>query len=480
MQLKTLYVNNYQAMKSFKFTQSVICLLIFSTSFCNASLEKKISNLIASDSKKTLYGVCIFDVTNNRTLYKKNHSTALIPASNMKLVTSAAALKYLGCDFKYETQIGLCGKTLAIVGSGDPLLGDEKTNAKNDQPRYWPLNDIADQLIKNDIKNIDGIITDTTIFDDIRVNPSWPREQLNQWYACEVSGLNFNSNCIDIEVRNSKGRAIYILEPKTKYLNITNKVKTVGRGNSAVGAYRSTEENKITLKGKVRKSAKFDIAIERPAGFFAYLLAEDLINNDIAIAGQITEGSLPKDCKFKKIISYQTPISDVLLRCNRDSLGLAAEALLKTMSAKANGNHSGSWQGGSDLIANYLTSLGISNSEFIIDDGSGLSRKNRLSPRALVAVMTDVYKDSHKRKMIMDSLSIGGVRGTAAKWFKDKKYKGKIFVKTGYINGVRSYTGVCKTSQGDILYSIITNKSNGKSRKTMNSILKAVVDQYDK
>ena len=451
--------------------------IIFVCGVCafGASLQEKVNKIVyRKDQLKVAYSVLVVDAETGEVACEFRRGRSLIPASNMKLVTTAAALEYLGSDFKYETKLGLADNTLVIKGSGDPLLGDKITNAAKGRAADWPLSDMVKQLKDKQLAVIDGVVVDTFVFDDKRVHPSWPVEQLNRWYACEVSGLNYNLNCVDITAKASNGRVSINCEPATSYVKIANKAKAVSKGKSTIGAYRTNVANQIILKGKVRKKAgPFQVAIESPAMFASYLLAEKLIANDVTIIGEIVEGPSPKGCK--QIFSYDNSLADVILRCNRDSLGLATECLVKTIAAGSE-KKNGSWERGAEILKGYLKMLGVSESEFNIDDGSGLSRDNRLSANALVAVLKRIYSKPEHWEIMKNSLSVGGVSGTAAKWFKEKKYRGKIFVKTGYISGVRSYSGVCRAGGKDYLFSIITNKSNGKSRKAMNQMLMAIVD----
>jgi D-alanyl-D-alanine carboxypeptidase/D-alanyl-D-alanine-endopeptidase (penicillin-binding protein 4) len=122
-----------------------------------------------------------------------------------------------------------------------------------------------------------------------------------------------------------------------------------------------------------------------------------------------------------------------------------------------------------------MLEIGIERGEFYIDDGSGLSRENKLSANALTKVLLDVYK-SKDGEIYKNSLATGGVEGTIRKYFKEEKYKGKIFGKTGYIAGVTTFSGICSGKQGDYIFSILANKSKGGTREALNDIAKAIMD----
>ncbi|MHC4728155.1 MAG: D-alanyl-D-alanine carboxypeptidase/D-alanyl-D-alanine endopeptidase [Planctomycetota bacterium] len=462
-------------------TRKILVAVVFSVclgGFVRADLAKRINAIISpSLQQKVRFSIHIIKADSSITAYEYNAGELMIPASNMKIITSAAALKYLGPDYEYTTKVGLCDNTLVVIGSGDPLLGDEKTDAKYGREKGWLFKDIAQLLKRNNIKAIEDIIIDSSVFDDQRVHPSWSKSELNKWYACEVSGLNFNDNCIAISTQKTGGRVAVFLDPQTSFVKYENKVKSISKGTSAVGTYRNKEPNKIVVYGKCRnKVGPFDVAIERPAAFFGFLLYENLAKAGIKTRGHLIEKTIADHSNFRLLSQYTTSFNDCLARCNKNSLGLAAEALFKTIAANSNpGRKYGSWDRGRELVSEFLLELGIDESQFYIDDASGLSRKNELSSYAITKVLLDVYH-SNNWDMYKDSLAVGGVDGTIAKYFKEKKYKGKIIGKTGYINSVKSFSGVCSTEQGDYIFSILTNNTNGKTRGVINNIAEAIID----
>jgi D-alanyl-D-alanine carboxypeptidase/D-alanyl-D-alanine-endopeptidase (penicillin-binding protein 4) len=369
---------------------------------------------------------------------------------------------------------------LIVAGSGDPLLGDKITDAEHNRKPGWIFENIAAALKQNGVTAVNDIIVDSTIFDDQRVHPNWPAKELNRSYACEVTGLNFNANCIDISAENINGKTTVFIDPPNNFIKIINKVTPISNGKSVLNAYRTKETNKIVVEGKCRdKIGPFAIAIEQPPAFFGSLLAENLTKAGIAVNGQIIGGKKDENCDFKLLYEHTTPITDCLKRCNRDSFGLAAESLLKTIAARSGPDKkNGTWAKGRTLISQYLLELGIPEEEFNIDDGSGLSKENRLSANTLTAVLLDVYK-SKQWPLFRDSLAVGGVDGTITKRFKEEKYNGRILGKTGYIAGVRAFSGVCNTARGDYIFSILTNNSNPESRNAINDIVKAITDEGD-
>jgi D-alanyl-D-alanine carboxypeptidase/D-alanyl-D-alanine-endopeptidase (penicillin-binding protein 4) len=450
-------------------------------SLAKADLAKRVDGIISQSlQQRVRFSIHIVDADSGSTVYDHDARELMIPASNMKIIVSSAALKYLGPDYEFKTKVGLCDNTLVVIGSGDPLLGDEKTDAKHGREPGWIFKDIAHVLKSKGIEAIEDIIVDSSVFDNQRVHPSWPAKDLNKWYACEVSGLNFNDNCIKVSTKNVGGKVAVFVEPQTSFVSLINKVVPISTGSGAVGTYRNQHPNRLTVFGKCKDEVgPFDVAIERPAAFFGFLLCENLAEAGINAEGQLIEKALDDYSDFSLLAEYSTPIADCLSRCNKNSLGLVAEALLKTIAAENRPDgRNGSWRRGRELICEFLLGLGIDKSQFYIDDGSGLSRQNELSAYAITTVLSDVY-ESENWQFYRDSLAVGGVDGTIARYFKEEKYKGKISGKTGYISGVRALSGVCSTAGGDYIFSILANNTNGQTRKALHDIAKAIINDAE-
>jgi len=458
-------------------TGFALCL----SGIARADLDKQIDGIIReSIEKRVKFSIHILEADSGRTIYDHDAKELMIPASNMKIITSAAALKYLGPDYVYKTKVGLSGNALVVIGSGDPLLGDEKTDTKYGREPGWIFKDIANALKSRGIGTIEGIIVDSGVFDDEPVHPSWPADELNRWYACEVSGLNFNDNCIKISAKNIDGRVAVFVDPQTSFVSLINKVVPITTGSSAVGTYRNSYPNRLTVFGKCKgEVGPFDVAIERPAAYFGFLLYENLAESDIDAKGELVEKKLEEGSNFIPLIEFGTPLADCLARCNKNSLGLAAEAMLKTIAAMSNPDKkNGSWEKGKELISQYLLGLGIDKSQFYIDDGSGLSRQNELTAYTITTVLSSIYK-SKNWQLYKDSLAVGGADGTIEKYFEEEKYKGKILGKTGYIDSVKSFSGLCVTDRGDYIFSVLSNNTNGQTRTVINNIAQAIIDDAE-
>lgn len=461
------------------FKKAIIRYIIFLTILLiaansPAALQDKITQiLLRKDQKNVKYGILVIEPNSKTKVFGYGESIGLVPASNMKLVTSFAALKYLGWQYEFVTTAAISdnNNNLIITGSGDPLL---EIADENGGSCFLP--DIVKALKERNITQIQNIIVDSSIFNDDRVCPNWPKEQLNRPYACEVSGINYNANCVKISASQNNGQVILQVEPDTKYLTLINDVQPIGKSESSIGAYRTEKENTIIIGGKCGKPASFNVAIERPQMFFGTLLAENLEKAEIKINGRIVEATAGSE-KMQIIAVHKTKISDVIKQCNKNSFHLAAECLFKTIAAKLTNSKDGSWQGGQKAVSDYLLSLGCEPNSFNIDDGGGLSRKNRLSAGIIAQVLCDAYSNSY-RPSFKESLAEGGIDGTLRKYFRQNKYKGRIFAKTGDISCVRALSGICVAVSGkEYIFSILTNSANYNTKIAIFDIVKAIIDE---
>ncbi len=459
-----------------------ICLMLEAVSGAWApppeELTRKIDAILSAPGLKNVqFSACVIRAGSGEVLYEHDPRLALLPASNMKIVTSAAALERLGRDFTFETRAGLCGETLVIVGSGDPLLGDRESEAKNERRGQPVLRDLVSRLKEAGVAALSEIRVDTSIFDSQRVHPSWPANQLHQKYACEVSGLNYNCNCVDVAAANEKGRVVLTMDPPNTYIRLVSAVTPRRFGPSQFSVDRTGVPGQLLISGNVRTQAgPYAVAVENPGLFFGHLVADAAARAGIKVTGRVLEGPAPEGCEFKPLAEYRTGLGQVLIRVDRDSLGLAAEALFKRLGAQADpSGRNGSWEGGRKVIQDYLTGLGLEPSDFSISDGSGLSRDNRLSAWALTRILMHLHAGP-SWEFFKSTLAVGGLDGTIERHFWEKKYRGRVQAKSGYIMAVRALSGVAHTDSGDYLFSFLANQGGNGSRTAIDYAVKAIID----
>src|SRR3972149_287169 len=427
--------------------------------------------------KDTIVGISIFSISKNKSLYKTNSNKSFVIASNMKLFTTATALVYLGADFEYKTKIlyrgnisfdGKLDGDIVIKGSGDPnisgrFFGGEITSV----PAYW-----ADAVKKQGIKVITGdIIADDSIFDREFVHDNWPKDQLSEWYCAPVSGLSFNDNCIDIVLKpnDEPGGLVSIqIAPSTSYVEIINECKTTTlKSKHSYSFHRRPFTNQIDIKGLLwseTKPQKGWVTIYNPPLYTATVFKEILERKNVIIMGGarvINESDLNDVHKLHKLAVTTSSLIQAINVANKRSQGFYAEQILKTIGATI--KNEGTFSGGLDVIKDFISKLGISEDQYQLDDGSGLSRENKLSPELMIRLLRHMYR--HKNAGIfLKSLPVSGTDGTLKQRLKEEPYKSRIRAKTGYIRGTCTLSGYIKTLNEEIIaFSILVNEIKGST-----------------
>ncbi|MGH7176730.1 MAG: D-alanyl-D-alanine carboxypeptidase/D-alanyl-D-alanine endopeptidase [Tepidisphaeraceae bacterium] len=394
-------------------------------------------------------------------LFKHNSDIPLIPASNLKLVTTSAALETLGADFKFRTVLALRDRDLLIIGDGDPTIGDFELLKKSGWDVDTLFRNWSDLLKAKGIKSVRNVIVDDSVFDDEFVHPTWPEKQQHLNYVAGVGGLNLNTNCIDFYLSTGAAgaRVSYRADPPTKYATVTNDCVT-GREN-AIWLSRVIGTNNIELRGEASVSSvqPVRVTVHDPPLFAATVLAETLAGCGVKVSGTVVRDrtirqSKPKDLDVLAV--HETPLLTVLARANKHSVNLYAEALCKRVGFEIS-HLPGSWESGTVAMSSFVSSCGVADDQFNFADGGGLSRKNAVSANALVRVLAHNFAGK-SRELFISSLAVSGAEGTLDNRFRNSDIQGRVFAKSGYVIGVSALSGYLKAKDGQwYAFSIIMN-----------------------
>ncbi len=420
----------------------------------------------------------------SQTLYEHNATLALIPASNLKLITTAAALDGLGADFHFRTLLTRNGDKLGIVGDGDPTLGDAELLHKVGWQSTTTFKTWAEALTTRGLKPVDSLWYDDSIFDANYAHPNWPADQLHKRYVAGVAGLNFNANCLDFYLKpNASGATVsYETDPPTDYAKVQNTCTFTNK--NAVWLSRAAGARDIELRGQTNgaNGEAISVTIDDPALYTATVLRETFVKGGIAIANKPTRDATirGKLNEWQTLAIHETPIDQVIARANKDSMNLYAEALCKRLGAAKTPTEPGSWKTGTAAVGAFLKSIGVPQAEFSLDDGCGLSRRNTISPNAIVHVLTHEHFAPGGAAYIA-SLSIAGVDGTLKDRFDAiPALHNRVIGKSGFIDGVSSLSGFLKSKDGQTTYafSIIFNGiakgTNSNAKRLQEKIVQAI------
>ncbi len=427
------------------------------------------------DFSSAYWGALVVDLDTGDRIYESNAYGRFIPASNMKLFTTAAALDALGPRFRYATRLYADGEiqngtllgSLVVRGSGDPTFGGRYTAGDMTMAfRGW-----ADSLRAAGVRRIVGpVVGDDDLFDDIGLGTGWAWDDLVYAYAAPVSGLQFNEGTVELTVTGTTpGQpATMRVAPDDGYVRLANLTTT---GTPAAEHYaRALASNEYTVTstvapGEVQTEA---VAVVNPTDYFVSTLVAVLRREGIEVDGAAVDvdawGARPQYTRMRRIATHLSPeLSSIVGVTNTDSNNLYAEQILRTMGAYAYTGTQyalGSAEAGVMAGEPFLRRIGIDTASLSLVDGSGLSAMNRLTPQAIITLLTAMhaYPDGATRDAFYRSLSVGGTTGTLSNRYRGGLARNNVHAKTGYISGARTLSGYVTASNGHtVAFSLLCN-----------------------
>jgi len=482
--------------------RSVVCLAI---SFCltfllsapaRAGLSGDIGEILGDDLLvKAQVGIDIVrlgsSADDSETIFQSNATAPLIPASNLKVITTSAALQRLGPDFRFRTQLIWHDGDLILIGDGDPTFGDAELLKKVGWQTDTVYKNWAAVLSGRGIHKFRDLIVDDSVFDDQFLHPNWPADQTEKRYVAEIGGLNLNANCVDVYVHPGApgGLVSFTTDPISSYFSIRN--SCISGGDNAIWLSRQPNSNDLILRGStpVANDLPVSVTIHDPPMYAGTFLADVLKSSGITMTGTVLrdrtmrsafiDSQKQSDARWIPLAVHETPLLSVIARANKDSMNLYAECICKRLGFAAAGE--GSWNAGTAAVGQFLTSLHIPSDQFSLDDGCGLSKSNAISSHLMVAVLAhDFFMPSHDAWM--KCLSVAGEDGTLLDRFRGTDLRGRIIGKTGFVNGVSCLSGYLHAKDdGWYCFSIMFNgipEGTNSGAKTLQERIVAALDRH--
>jgi serine-type D-Ala-D-Ala carboxypeptidase/endopeptidase (penicillin-binding protein 4) len=455
-----------------KFLLFINCIMLLNLS-AQTGLEEYVQQW-ANDPKfkRAQVGVAIHDVNDRNIISGYNSEKLIIPASSLKLFTTLITLQRLGKEYKYDTKLAYDGiivdsilkGNIYIIGNGDPTLGSQRFAGK---PTFLELvSSISYKIKSSGIKKIEGnIICDESIFNSDPIAPSWQWDDLGSYYAAGTWGINVNENEYNIWYNTAKP-----VGEIAEILSVTPNVKNLNLLSSVVTAHSNTDDESIiygapntftkNIKGTLpQQNSAFKIkgSIPNPPLLLAESVVDELMKMGISSLGShIHKYKQYQDDGLNMIHTYASvPLVDIVRQANHHSINQYCDALLKTLAYKK--RSVGSYEGGVEEILSYLRERGIDTEGLYMEDGSGLSARNLVSPSTLSSFLAG-YISENGFETTIDVLPEAGSQGTVRRLLRNSEAKGKVWMKSGSMNKVMSYTGVVQGASGRrMTFSIIVN-----------------------
>lgn len=441
------------------------------------ALASKIASVLR-DSRVTSgrTSVVVLDAASGDELFQRSAGRALLPASNTKIVTAAAAMHTLGPGYRFSTQVirraKLVGGTLHgrlyLKGYGDPTA------------RVGDYAALARQVRAAGIRTVTGkLIVDASYFDAVRYHPAWRRSYAGEYYAAETSALtvapnaDYDSGTMIVSYRPGKAgkRAKISTSPAAAaaYVRIVNKTTTGRRGSSSTfRASRAYGSNTVTLTGRVplgRTGSRL-ITVHRPELYAGAVFRAELRKAGVRVAGGTKVSATPAGKQTVLATDYSMTLSALLVPFLKLSNNMHAEALTKAMGARVSGAP-GTWAKGVAASRAYLAGCGAPMAGVRLSDGSGLTRANTLTPRALGALLVYVQRESWF-PAFRSALPVAGNRsrmvgGTLRHRMTGTRAANNAWAKTGTLTGVTALSGYARGRDGTMYVFAMLSEYSGRS-----------------
>ncbi len=423
-------------------------------------LDQALESIIGNGAMaRSSVSMRVIEADTGRVIFDHLSGTPLKPASNMKLMTSAASLAALRPEYVFPTVFSCLNRPsgtvirgdLYIKGYGSPRLVGEQ---------WWLM---AREIRARGIRTIEGdLVGDDTYFDDRDRPEGWPPPTEDAFYNAPVSALSADFNAITVVVRPAApGQAPEVtLVPYSSFFNVVNRAVTGGTTSRLrVGRHLEGDQNVIVVDGSISRDSSPSLSyrsVERPTFYALAAFREAAAKEGIEIRGVNRRGRVP-DGTYKIYEHESPPLAELVGTLNKLSNNYMAESLLKTLGAESYGAP-GTTDKGARAVLTFLEGLGVDTRQIVIRDGSGLSHENRLTAASLASVLLAMYKDFESSPEFMASLAIGGVDGTLDRRMRGAPAQRNIRAKTGYLNGVSSLSGYAYNAEKKLLvFSILVN-----------------------
>ncbi|MCS7272916.1 MAG: D-alanyl-D-alanine carboxypeptidase/D-alanyl-D-alanine-endopeptidase [Fimbriimonadales bacterium] len=453
--------------------QAVLLLGLWAALGWAQSLQAEVDALLSVEWLR--YGFCgvvVRDLQTGETLYQREAERMLVPASNMKLVVSAAALALLGPEYQFRTRVWRRG-TLSPDGTlqGDLILqglGDATLEQRD-------LRALAQRVRSVGVRHVQGyLLYDDSWLDAERYGFGWSSDDEPFGYQAQISALCAERNAVRLFAKPATqvGAPAHLrLEPATDYVELVNRTRTVAAGtpNARLVATRTRARNQLIVEGTIAQGSEEVLlgrfSVENPARYAAALFLQALREAGVQVERGIAPNLIPlpdqpnPTAATVLVAEHRSPpLREVIALINKPSDNLLTEVTLKVIGKEKQG--AGTTAAGIQAVRAFLQQAGLEMDAVYMADGSGLSRINGISAENLVRLLVFMHRSPYA-DVFRASLPIFGVDGTLRSRLRDTPVQGNGFAKTGTLFRVSSLAGYLRTRSGrEVAFAILMNAYN--------------------
>ncbi|WP_455749726.1 D-alanyl-D-alanine carboxypeptidase/D-alanyl-D-alanine endopeptidase [Nocardiopsis dassonvillei] len=457
-------------------------------------LRADIDALLADPSLEGgVSGVTVTDPATGAVLYSRDSGEQLVPASNMKLFTAAAALDVLGADHTFSTEVVAEGhrqrrsvEDLYLVGGGDPTLSEQDLDA------------LAADVAASGVRTVRGdVLADDTWFDSQRLVDDWWPEDEPYAYSAQISALTvahgerYDTGVTEVVVTPGAAGAPATVDlgAAEGYAELDNQAVTgPPGGTSSVVVDRPVGTNTITVTGTIPADAAPVTAlrtVDEPAGLAGHLFAQALERHGVTVEGGVGFGEAPGRGRHgaRLVADHESPeLAEILVPFMKFSNNGHAEMLVKSIGQEVAGE--GSWDAGLTGVERSLAGLGVDTSDLVLNDGSGLSRGNLVTSDTVVDLLVST-RDASWHGVWADSLPLAGesdpfTGGTLRFRMGGTAAAGVVSAKTGTMTGISALSGYVAGQEGGdgLAFSVVNNGYGGPAPTPVQDAIAVRLAEY--
>jgi serine-type D-Ala-D-Ala carboxypeptidase/endopeptidase (penicillin-binding protein 4) len=461
----------------------VVFVAAFAAPTTSASLRPAVDRILADAGAETaIWGVHVADARTGEVLYARNPNVPLMPASVQKILTSLGALEFLGPDYRYRTRLYFDGRIrdgvlegdLIIRGSGDPSFGSRH------MPGADPLRAWARRLAEMGVREVRGrIIGDDEVFDDQMYSEGWDIDyvmnQANIGLGVSIGGLSYNDNVVLLRMRSGRpGNAAEVETSPSDYLHIDNQVTTSSRTRGIlVTPRRILGQETVRLTGSVPRSYEGSVfmPVTNPTLFAVHSFARFLESEGVEVSAAFVDvDEMDDTLRYDDdplFVHFSPPMAEILHLINKRSNNFYAEQVFRTFA------FAGSAAGGERRLKALMSQMGVATGPISIRDGSGLSRKDMVTPAGLGRVLQHMSAQSYA-PAFFDSMPEAGEGGSTMRF---RLGGAPVRAKTGSLEYVRALAGYATTQDGrEVTFVVFANNYAAAPHRIVQAIDQIVVE----
>lgn len=445
-----------------KFVIVILGTLFFPQIYAT-STQGTVNNIINNVDPTINISISVFDLNTGERLYERNADRPLIPASNMKLFSEAAALMALGPDYRFQRQLrtdasaldtGTLNGSIYLTLPGDPSFTSENLNTLLSTLSEWGIKRITGNIV---------LVNANATADPYP--PGRDPQDKSHSYGAPIAPIIIDENRVTLIVnpgRNANDTAIVDVSAPPNVITIDNTVKTSVKPTLSAVGYKLDMDNRLTTSGAIGSGTwalEQQIPILNPLRYVQDLVKTQIQSQQITLDGQVVQGSLPNATLVLASQSSE-PLHQLMADTLKPSDNVFADSLFLYTASKLNGSPV-NWQQANTIMKQFLqqqTGINLTHAEFV--DGSGLSKQDRVSAQQTVDLLRYIYTHFPITYEFIAALPISGTDGTLQRRFATTAQKGLIRAKTGTMTGILSLSGYLSAANGHTLaFAIYINRT---------------------